>query len=209
MMLGRLFGRRDDAAPAPPPAHPCGLAAGGFLKLGLAAPEGLAGAELQVVGVHALDFGHEVRRVLAVEAAGSDRFEMWRGEAGRIAFARLADRPDVARLFDLDRFARLFDPEEPANLALSRRAEPPGFGGWTAPVYRQEAAREAWRHDSDPDAAAVGRELDDGARGFDFYLLVGDRRRRAVEARVHDGGRTEVALVAMLPGSAVEEIWPG
>ena len=208
MMLGRLFGRREAAAPAPP-AHACDLAAGGFLKLGLAAPEGLAGAELQVVGVHALDFGHEVRRVLAVEAAGSDRFEMWRGEAGRVAFARLADRPDVARLFDLDRFARLFDPETAADLTLTRRAEPPGFEGWTAPVYRQEAAREAWRHDADPETAAIGAELDDGARGFDFYLLVGDRRRRAVEVRVHDGGRTEVALAAMLPGPAVEEVWPG
>lgn len=209
MMLGRLFGRREAAAPTPAPAHACDLAAGGFLKLGLAAPEGLAGAELQVVGIHALDFGHEVRRVLAVEAAGSDRFEMWRGEAGRVAFARLADRPDVARLFDLDRFARLFDPEEAADLTLARRAEPPGFEGWTAPVYRQEAAREAWRHESDPDVAAIGAELDDGARGFDFYLLVSDRRRRAVEVRVHDGGRTEVALVAALPGSAVEEVWPG
>ena len=211
MMFGGLFGGRGKGgdAPAPAASHACDLNPGGFLKLGFVAPEGLARADLQVAAVHAVDLGGAVRRVLAVEAVGLGRLEMWRDERGAIALARPLDRPDVARLFDLDSFARLFDPDEPANLVIERIAEPAGFDGWTAPRYRQEAAREAYRHDADPARTAIGAALDKDVRAFDFYRLVSDRRGHALEARVHDGGRTDVALVALLPETVVEEIWPG
>lgn len=206
-MLGRLFGGRGKDAPAPAVGHACDLGPGGFVKLGFVAPEGLARAELQVAGIHALDLGGTVRRVLAVEATTLRRLEMWRGERGTIAIARQIDRPDVESLFDLESFARLFDPDEPPNLTLDRIGEPPGFEGWTAATYRQEAAREAYRHDADPATASIGATLDDDVRGFDFYRLVSDRRSHALEAHVHDGGRTDVALVALLPETVVEEIW--
>ncbi len=207
-MLGRLFGRHAREKPAPA-RHPWDLRPGGFLKLGFGAPEGLADAELQVVGVHALDLGRVVRRVLAVEALGLGRLEMWRGERGDLALSRQIDRPEVARLFDLDEFARLFDPDASANVVLNRLAEPAGFEGWTAPVYRQEAAQEAYRHEVDPASEAVGGALDDDARAFDFYRLVSDRRSHAVEAHVFDGGRTDIAVGALMPETAVEEIWSG
>ncbi len=206
-MLGRLFGSRGKDAPAPTVGHACDLSPGGFVKLGFVAPEELAQAELQVTGIHALDLGGTVRRVLAVEAMTLRRLEMWRGERGTIAIGRPIDRPDVERLFDLESFARLFDPDEPPNLTLDRISEPPGFEGWTAPIYRQEAAREAYRHDTDPATARIGATLDDDVRMFDFYRLVSDRRTHALEACVHDGGRTDVALIALLPESIVEEIW--
>ncbi len=209
MMFGRLFGGRGKDAPAPAASHACDLGPGGFLKLGFVAPEGLAQADLQVTGVHAVDLGSAVRRVLAVEAMTLGRLEMWRGERGTIALARPVARPDVERLFDLDAFARLFDPDEPANLVLERIAEPAGFEGWTAPTYRQEAAQEAYLHDADPAAAAIGATLEDDVRTFDFYRLVSDRRGHALEACVHDGGRTDVALVALLPETVVEEVWSG
>lgn len=206
-MFSRLFGGRDREAPAPAVSHACDLGPGGFVKLGLVAPEGLAGAELQVTGIHALDPGGAIRRVLAVESMTLGGLEMWRGERGTIAIARQVDRPVVENLFDLDSFARLFDPDEPANVALKRIGEPPGFEGWTAPTYRQEAAREAYRHDADPATSPIGDALDDDVRVFDFYRLVSDRRGHALEAHVHDGGRTDVALVALLPETIVEEIW--
>ena len=206
-MLGRLFGRRDGPETAAGPAeHACDLRPGGFLRLGFVAPEGLARAELEVRGVHALDLSGGVRRVLTVEALTLGQLLMWRGERGTVAMGRPVDRPDVERLFDLGEFARLFDLDGAGNLALDRRAEPPEFAGWTAPVYRQEAAHEAVRRDADPLSGDPGAGA---GRAFDFYRLVGDRRRHALEAYVHDGGRTDVVLAALLDDAVVEEIWSG
>ena len=42
-----------------------------------------------------------------------------------------------------------------------------------------------------------------------FLRLVDDQRGHALEAYVHDGGRTDVALVALLSASVVEEVWSG
>ena len=204
-MFGRLFGRREEPEhAAPPAAHAWDLRPGSFLRLGFVAPEGLARAELEVRGVHALDFSGNVRRVLTVEALALGRLLLWRGERGAVAMGRPVDRPDVERLFDLGEFARLFDLEGAGNLVLDRLAEPADFAGWTAPVYRQEAAQEAFRREADPLAGDSG-----AGQPFDFYRLVDDRRRHALEAYVHDGGRTDVVVAALLDESVVEEIWSG
>ena len=155
-------------------------------------------------------FGGRGKDVAApVESMTIGRLEMWRGEREALALARLVARPDVERLFDLETFTRLFDPDEAANLVLKRIGQPAGFEGWTAETYRQEAAQEAYLHDADPETTSIGDTLDDGVRMFDFYRLVSDERGHALEAYVHDGGRTDVALVALLPETVVEEIWPG
>lgn len=208
-MFGKLFGGRGKDKPAPAVEHPCDLAPGGFLKLGFVAPEGLVQAELQVTGVHAIDLGSAVRRVLTVEALGLGKLQMWRGERGTIAFSRPVDRPDVEKLFDIGEFSRLFDLDEPANVVLDRLAEPAGFEGWTARAYRQEAAQEAYRHDADPTVTTIGADLDDEAHPFDFIRLVDDQRGHAIEAYVQDGGRTDVSVVALLSENAVEEVWSG
>ena len=199
-MLRRLFGRKEE----PPPrraAHAWELRSGDFVKFGFVAPHGLSQAELQVVSVHALDLGGpgKIRRVLGL---GGGR-ALWRDERGALAVAIEIQRPTVDRLFDLDEFARLFDSDEPPNLTLNRRRELPELEGWTAPIYRQEAALQAYRHEGDPGSATELR----GGEEFDHYRLVGDRRRFAVEVAVFDGGRTDVALVALASESIVEEIW--
>ena len=201
-MLRRLFGRREE----PPPrraAHAWELRSGDFVKFGFVAPRGLSQAELQIVSVHALDLGGsgKIRRVLGLDGGG--RRELWRDERDTLAVALEIQRPTVERLFDLDEFARLFDPDEPPNLTLHRRRESPELEGWTAPVYRQEAALQAYRHKGDPGSATTLR----GGEEFDYYRLVGDRRRFAVEVAVFDGGRTDVTLVAFASESIIEEIW--
>ncbi len=148
-----------------------------------------------------------VRRVLALETGSGDRFLMWKSDDGQVAFAREVLRPVVERIFDVDEFGRLFDPDEAANVALDRRADPPELAGWTTETYRQEAAIEAYRQMVDPTETKVSNEMSDDAEGLDFYRLVGDRRRFALEARVFDGGKTDVYLIAYLPTSAVEEMW--
>ncbi len=210
MMFRRLFGGGSDKKePERKPEHVWDLRPGDFLKLALVAPEGLSGAELQVASVHAADFGgpHKVRRVLALEGGDGGPYTLWRDESDKVALGLEIQRPVVEQLFDLDEFARLFDPDEPPNLTLQRQAELPQLAGWTAPVYRQEAAHQAYLQRQDPAVTAVDSTLTDDAEEFDHYRLVGDRRRFAVEVAVFDGGRTEVTLVALLPEAVIEEIW--
>ena len=210
MMLRRWFGggakdKDKDKDGARTVEHAWDLRAGDFLKFGFVAPHGLSAAELQIASVHAIDLGapNKVRRVLSMEGG----FSLWREDGDTVALALAIGRPMVERLVDLDEFARLFDAEEPPNLVLHRRTEPSELEGWTAPLYRQEAAHQAYLHQQDPAVTAVEPTLTDDAEGFDHYRLVGDRRRFAIEVAVFDGGRTEVALVALLAESVVEEIW--
>lgn len=209
-MFRRLFGGgKDDKTPERQVSEPWDLRPGDFLKMGLAAPEGLSDVELQVTKVRALDLGGRdlVRRVLSLDGGGG-HFMMWRGEGNKLALARELARSDVERLFDIDEFGRLFDHDETPNLVLERKSEPAGLDGWTASLYRQEAAQEAYVQDHDPAEVAFDATESDEARGFDFYRLVGDQRRFALEAWVFDGGRTEVIAVALVGASAVAELWP-
>ena len=203
-MLRRLFGRREEPSPRRAD-HAWELRSGDFVKFGFVAPQGLSQAELKVISVHAVDLGGpgKIRRVLTLDGGEAGRHEIWRDERDTLAVALEVQRPTVERLFDLDEFARLFDPDEPPSLTLHRRRELPELEGWTAPVYRQEAADQAYRHKGDPGSATDLR----GGEEFDHYRLVGDRRRFAVEVAVSDGGRTDVALVALASESIVEEIW--
>lgn len=209
-MFRGLFGGGGDDEPPPPAEHPWDLKPGDFLKLGFTAPEGLSAEELQITGVHALDLGpRQVRRVLEAETGSGDRFRLWKGDSGEVAFAREILRPVVERLFDMDEFGPIFDPDDPPNHVLNRQAEPAGLDGWTTTVYRQEAAQEAYVHHVDPVDTMIGSEKSDDAVGLDFYRLVGDRRKFALEAYVLDGGQTEVFIIAYLSASAVEEMWQG
>ena len=76
MILRRLFGGGGgDDDPPPAIEYAWDLKSGDFLKMALAAPEGLSAAELSVTGAHALDFGgpSKTRRVLELEGGGAGR----------------------------------------------------------------------------------------------------------------------------------------
>ncbi len=209
-MFRRLFGgRSDDKAPAREVSNAWDLRPGDFLKMGYAAPEGLSDAELQVSKVHALDLGGagRLRRVLTLDGGGGE-FMLWRGEDGKLALARELRRKQVALLFDVDAFARLFDHDETPNLVLERTSEPAELGGWTASLYRQEAAQEAYIQDQDPATVEFDGTVTDDAQAIDFYRLVGDERRFALEAQVFGGGRTDVIAIARVGPSVVAELWP-
>ncbi len=209
-MFRRLFGGGSkDEPPAREVSEAWDLRPGDFLKMGYAAPEGMSNAELQVTRVHALDLGGagKVRRVLTLDGGGS-KFMLWRGEDGKLALAREVRRRQVEQLFDIDEFARLFDHDEPPNLVLERASVPAGLEGWTTTLYRQEAAQEAYLQNHDPATAAFDDSLTDDLEAIDFYRLVGDERRFALEVQVFDGGRTDVIAIAFAGPSAVAELWP-
>ena len=208
-MFRRLFGgRSDDKAPAREVSDAWDLLPGDFLKLGYAAPEGLSDVELQVSKVHALDLGGagRVRRVLTL--AGGGEFMLWRGEDGKLALARELQRKQVDQLFDIDEFARLFDHDESPNLVLNRTSVPAELDGWTAALYRQEAAQEAYIQSHDPAITEFDGTVNDDSEPIDFYRLVGDERRFALEAQVFDGGRTDVIAIALVGNSVIAELWP-
>jgi len=211
LMFRRFFGGSKGDDPSPAPEHAWDLRPGDFLKFGLVAPDGLARSELQVSGVHALDFGGlaKIRRVLELATPALGTVRLWRDEDQAVALAHEADRPVVERLFDLDVFARLFEPDEPPDLVLERLREPPDLGGWTAGLYRQEGAQQAYRHREDPATDLIGGQLTGEGEAFDHYRLVSDDRRHVVEVAVYDGGRTEVSLVALVPEALIEELWSG
>ena len=208
-MFRRLFGgRSDDKAPAREVSDAWELLPGDFLKLGYAAPEGLSDVELQVSKVHALDLGGagRVRRVLTLDGGGE--FMLWRGEDGKLALARELQRKQVDQLFDIDEFARLFDHDESPNLVLKRTSVPAELDGWTAALYRQEAAQEAYIHSHAPAITEFAGTVPDDAESIDFYRLVGDERGFALEAQVFDGGRTDVIAIALVGNSVISELWP-
>jgi len=209
-MFRRLFGgRSEDKTPAREVSNAWDLRPGDFLRMGYAAPEGMSDAELQVTKVHALDLGGagQVRRVLTLDGGGAE-FMLWRGEDGKLALARELRRKQVEQLFDIDEFARLFDHEETPNLVLERASVLGGLDGWTTALYRQEAAQEAYFQDHDPGTTEFDDTMTDDARTIDFYRLVGDERRFALEAQVFDGGRTDVIAIAFVGNSAIAELWP-
>lgn len=209
-MFRKLFGGGGGEDPPPPAEHPWELKPGDFLKLGFTAPEGLSAKELQITGVHALDLGPQLkRRVLEAETGSGVRFLLWKGDSGEVAIAREVLRPMVERLFDMDEFGPIFDADEPPDHVLNRQSEPSELEGWTTAVYRQEGAQEAYRHNVDPAETKISSDLDDDAEGVDFYRLVGDRRKFALEIYVLDGGQTEVFVIAYLSASTVEEMWQG
>ena len=210
-MFRRLFGgsKQDDAPSAP--KHAWDLKVGDFMKFGLVAPDGLGRSELQVSGVHAVDLGGpgKIRRVLELESPNLGNVCLWRDENQSVALARAVDRPVVEQLFDIEVFALLFDPDEPSTVVLERQGKPGGTEGWTGILYRQEGAQTAYRHQEDPATDLIGGLLTGEGKEFDHYRLVSDDRRHAVEVQVHDGGRTDVILVALLPPVLIEELWSG
>lgn len=208
-MFGKLFGRGGNDTPPPAAEYPWDLKPGDFMKLGFTAPEGLSAEELQVSSVHALDLGgpQMIRRVLTAETGDGAQFLVWKSDDGQVAFAREILRPVVEKTFDIEEIGAMFDQDGSSLPTLNRQAEPSDLEGWTTALYRQEAAIEAYRHDTDPKETKIGTDLDDDAQPFDFYRLVGDKRQFAFEAMVSEGGRTDIYLITYLSTSVVEEMW--
>ena len=188
---------------SPPPAsvtrdRPWKLEVGDIMKIGLLAPAGMADCEARVVGVRELSrapLSPPVRRVVVAEA-NSVRVRMWESEGGELAVARALAMSEVETLFKSEKFARLFGADRPASYSIKRRKEVAGLDRWTGQRYFLEGAIDAvWRSEGERTETAHMR-------------LVSDERRHAIEIDVHEGGRTEVYAVAIVPAHTVEELWP-
>ncbi len=210
--LKRIFGeKRGEEAPPRCLDHPKDLQTGDILKFGFTAQKAVSNGSFTVLEVTTLDLGgEESKKTLFSLSGGQDSLRLAvtndaRGDRLEVGLSLLPD--DVGQLFPLEAFVDLLDPDTGVHHVLERIAEPEPFGGWTAPVYRQEAGKNAYRYKGDYRKRLMPQDADAG-HGLSYYYLVSDDRRHAIEVQVYDGGHTEVYLLAYLSASNIEELWP-
>ncbi len=207
-----LFGNRDQDLSGPTRTldHPRDLQVGDIVKFGFAAQNGISNETFQVTEVSAYDLGGTAKKKTLFTLKGRDGLfrlavVQERGtESLQVARSVLPDT--VEQIFDIEQFAFLFDEASGMNNVLERIGEPDEVAGWTAPAYRQEAGHQAYVHQGDYRHRSLSTVADDG-EAFDYYLLVSDDRKFALQAEVYEGGRTDVYLIAYLPITKIEELW--
>ena len=191
--------------------HPKDLKPGDIVKFGFAAQDGISNQSFRVVDVNALDLGGERHKKAVFALEGPEarlRLAVVQTDQGeRLEIGRSVLPEDVEQVFDVDAFIDLLDPDTGVNHVLERTGEPGHLAGWSASVYRQEAGHNAYYFRGDYRSRLLPEDADAGD-AFSYYLLVSDDRKFGLEAQVYDGGRTEVFLLAYLPVSKIEELWP-
>ncbi len=116
---------------------------------------------------------------------------------------------DVLSAFKESEIVEMLEADDDLPRSLKRRKKAPeAYLPWTAKMYRQEAFQMAYRFDGDFRESPVPTAEGSGEIGCDFYRLVSDCCKYALEFRIFDGGRTEVHFCVALPRRKIEEIWP-
>ncbi|MBT3309640.1 MAG: hypothetical protein HN382_09000 [Gammaproteobacteria bacterium] len=116
---------------------------------------------------------------------------------------------EVLSVFKEKELAEMLESDDDYLYLLHRRKKAPDlYLSWTAALYRQEAFRMAYRFDGGFRETPLPDAVDSGEIACDYYRLVSDDRKHAIEIRVFDGGRTEVHFCIMLSMRKVEEMWP-
>ena len=192
--------------------HPRDLLEGDLVNItdSYALPSQLRGAGFKVVAVGTYQFEYEFETSFSLEGQDDYRIDlMVEKEDGRerAALSLSINRDVVEQLFDLDQFSEIF--EEDVQTVLGLQQDAPELTGWTAPLYRQQACAERgyfyqqdYRGSSPPDEEGEGEP-------FDYYSLVSDDGKYAVEIEVWGGGETDVVLTIYRPLSDIKELWPG
>jgi hypothetical protein len=192
--------------------HPRDLLEGDLVNItdSYALPSQLRGGSFKVIAVGTYQFEYEFETSFSLEGQDDYRMDlMVEKEDGRerAALSLSINRDVVERLFDIDQFSEIFEEDMQTVLDLQQDAEE--LTGWTAPLYRQQACAERgyfyqqdYRGSSPPDEEGEGEP-------FDYYSLVSDDGKYAVEIEVWGGGETDVVLTIYRPLSDIKELWPG
>ena len=206
----KLIGGADDKEVAPRSLdHPKDLQIGDVIKFGFCGLDDLSNVNAVVKEVNSYDLNSAQRKtVFTLDAAGHLYFMAVRNERGAesIEIARLILPPVVDQLFGFDQFAKIIESDS-VDGELKRKTEPGEIVGWTAASYFQEAYNEAYFHAGDYREKLLPSSKDN-CSAFDYYLLVSQDRKHALQIEVYEGSRTDVLLLAYLPVRAIEELWP-
>ncbi|NOX43810.1 MAG: hypothetical protein GXP19_08790 [Gammaproteobacteria bacterium] len=208
-----IFGGGDKKAAGPRSLdHPKDLQINDLIKFGFAAQTGISAGDFKVTGVNTYHFSADKApaTLLTLDGAKGTFSLSLREEGGNtlLELGRVVLPEQIEQIFPWEQFVDIIE-SDGAQHTLERLVEPDEFAGWTAQQYCQEAGSgdEAYFHAGD----YRGRSLPDGkdeCESFDYYLMVSPDRLHALRITVFDGGRSEAVLLAYLPLSKLEEMWP-
>lgn len=191
--------------------HPRDLLVGDIVKFDFTAQTGLSGETFRVQSIDTYDLGEtkQVTVFILDGNTGQFRLALFKEREKELLELQKAVYPEtVGKIFDIEKFAYLFEQDSGVSNVLDRIGEPEDVAGWTAPHYRQEAGHEAYFYAGDQRHRTLSRYVEDNAVAFDYYYLVSDDRKFAIQCEVYDGGRTDVYLIAYLELSKIAEMWP-
>lgn len=206
----KLIGGADEQEAAPRVLdHPKDLKTGDIIKFGFCGLDDLSNVSATVKEINTYDLSAGQRKtVFTLDAAGPLYFMAVNNERGTetIEVSRLILPAVVEQLFGFDQFAEIIESDS-VDGELNRKSEPVDIAGWSADSYFQEAYNEAYFHKGDFREKSLPSSKDN-CTAFDYYFLVSQDRKNALQIEVYDGSRTDVLLTSRLPIRAVEEMWP-
>lgn len=227
-MFDKIFARFKGSPPtqAEPRvlAHPKDLRVGDVIQIGDFRPEiaPFSRGEFIISAVQGLDIDQRAgaeRRMLRLDFPYPSRgwsYWMWTEEANVGAAAPLAlaiemPQEDVLRRIDGAAFGQMFAPDRSYLVRL-----PPTDQEHLIidPVvatngYREVAAQQAYITIGDPSQLGTNNTITENDQAIDWYRLESDDRLHAIEAYVHDGGRTDVLFITYHPLRRIEQMLPG
>ncbi|NOY72839.1 MAG: hypothetical protein GXP14_10760 [Gammaproteobacteria bacterium] len=189
--------------------HPENLQMGDIIKFGFCGIDDLSNATTVVKEINTYDLNANLKKtVFTLDAAGTFYFlSVQSSRAGEtLEIGKLILPPVVDQLFTFDQFANIIESESVDGM-LTRKNEPDEVAGWTTETYYQEAYNEAYFHSGDYREKSLPLSKDPSS-AFDYYAMVSQDRKYAVQIEVHDGSRTDVLLLVYLPLRSIEEMWP-
>lgn len=220
-MFGKIFDRfKAPPSPAEPPrtlTHPRDLRTGDIIKIGLCDLDAFSGGEFLIKEVKGLDIDPQSgaeRRMLRLDSPhGRSEWTLWLwteeadlGAADPLALAIEMPQDDVLRRIDGAAFGQMFAPDRSYLVRLGDRLmDDPAV----APQgYREVRAQQAYINSGDPNRLGTSNQITENDRAIDWYRMESDDRRYALEAYVHDGGRTDVLFITYHPLRRIEQMLP-
>ncbi len=189
--------------------HPKNLQPGDIIKFGFCGIDELSNVTAVITEVNTYDINvNQQKTVFTLDAAGTFYFlSIQNNRTGdTLELGKLVLPAAVDHLFGFDQFAKIIESDSVDGM-LTRKKEPNDLAGWTSKSYYQEAFNEAYFHSGDYREKTLPLSKDQSS-AFDYYFIVSQDRKYAVQIEVHDGSRTDVLLLAYLPLRSIEEMWP-
>ncbi|QYJ79522.1 hypothetical protein [Shewanella acanthi] len=208
-----IFGKK--APPARELNHPSALQIGDMISIdnSFALPPQLRGQQLKVEAINTYEFERSQHCEWVLKGHGNDTLflSIEQDDEAYLAFSIKISRAQVEQIFDLDQFSTLFDEQgaQLNTLALSPQLAEQ-LEQWLGANYHQVTfALFGYFHREDYRGLKPPQD-DHGATGepFEYYSLLDDEERRAVEVEVYEGGETDVVLTLYRPLSDIRDYWP-
>jgi len=206
--LFKSFFNNDDKKEKRVLEHPRDLNKGDIIKFDFMPQADLSNNQFEVTGVNTYDF--EDRKLTEFTLKGETGALVFltvdeTDDEPFLSFSRKINRNIVEQMFDMDEFSSIFDSEERTTLHLA--SIPADLENWTTNEYLQEIYAEGgYYHKGDYRNTPLPGEEGTGD-DFEYYLLIGNKRRFVIEAEVYDGGETDIIVSIRRPLTDIEAMY--